>query len=86
MKSPYTLNPDVEFRRLGDRMVLVHLETNQVYELNSTGARVWELLEAGAQEDEILKRLTAEFEGEPEQLRRDVDDLIRDLKSEGLVS
>ena len=86
MKSPYTLNPDVEFRRLGDRMVLVHLETNQVYELNSTGARVWELLEAGAQEDEILKRLTAEFEGEPEQLRQDVDDLIRDLKSEGLVS
>ena len=86
MKSPYTLNSDVEFRRLGDRMVLVHLETNQVYELNSTGARVWELLEAGAQDDEILDRLTEEFEGEPEQLRQDVDDLLRELKSAGLIS
>jgi len=86
MKSPYTLNPDVEFRRLGEQMVLVHLDTNQVYELNNTGARVWELMGAGANEDEILDRLTANFEVGPEQLRQDVEALLQELKSAGLIS
>ena len=86
MKDTYALNPDVEFRRLGERMVLVHLDTNQVYELNSTGARVWELLEAGAQDNEILDRLTEEFEVELEELRQDIDDLLKELKSAGLIS
>ncbi len=76
----------MEFRRLGDRLVLVHLVTNQVYELNNTGARVWERLEAGAKEAEILERLTAEFEVGTEKLRRDVEDLLRELKSAGLIS
>ena len=86
MSDTYTLNPDVEFRRLGDRMVLVHLATNQVYELNSTGARVWELLEAGARNEEILEQLTAEFEVEEKQLQQEADDLFRELKSAGLIS
>jgi hypothetical protein len=86
MKHPYSLNPDVEFRRLGERMVLVHLATNQVFELNDTGARVWELLGAGVNEEKILEQLTAEFEVEAEQLRQDVGDLLRELKSAGLIS
>jgi hypothetical protein len=86
MTNTLKLNPDVEFRRLGERMVLVHLSSNQVFELNSTGARVWELLEEGVGKEQLLKTLTDEFEVGPEQLRQDVDDLIRDLKSAGLIS
>jgi hypothetical protein len=86
MKHPCILNPDVEFKRLGDRMVLVHLATNQVFELNNTGARVWELLGAGVNEEKILEQLTTEFEVEAEQLRQDVGDLLRELKSAGLIS
>ena len=45
--TPLRPNPDVIARHLGDGAVLVHIPTNQVYELNHTGARVWELM-AGA--------------------------------------
>jgi hypothetical protein len=86
MNDTYTLNPDVEFRRLGERMVLVHLATKEVFELNSTGARVWELLGEGARKGEILERLKNEFEVGPQQLQHDVDDLLRELKSAGLIS
>ena len=86
MKDAYTLNPDVVFKRLDDRMVLIHLETNQVFELNDTGARIWEMLEAGADEDDIAERLSAEFEVAPEQLQRDLNDLLRELTSQGLIS
>ena len=86
MTTPHTLNPDLVFKRLGERMVLIRLSTNQVFEFNSTGARIWELLEAGAHEDEILERLTAEFEVGPDQSRQDLDNLLQYLKTEGLIS
>lgn len=86
MTTPHTLNPDVVFKRLGERMVLIHLETNQIFELNSTGARIWELLEAGTPEDDIFERLSAEFEVAPEQLKRDLNDLLRELTSQGLIA
>ena len=86
MKYPPTFNPNVVFKRLGERMVLIHLETNQVYEFNSTAARIWEMLEAGALEDEIAQRLSAEFEVAPEQLKQDVSDLLHELAVNGLIS
>jgi hypothetical protein len=86
MKPGYTLNPVVMFQRVGDRMVLVNLQTNLVFELNDTGARVWELLRSGAGDEEILDQLTAEFEVGREQLRADVDDLLRTLTAKGLIS
>jgi hypothetical protein len=85
MTDTYTINPDVEFRRLGERMVLVHLVSNQVFELNKTGARVWELLDSGTPVEEILEQLSTEFEVEPEQLRRDVTELLEELKVAGLI-
>jgi len=86
MTTPHILDPDVVFKRLGERMVLIHLETNLVFELNNTGARIWELLEAGTPEDDILERLSAEFEVAPEQLKRDLNDLLRELTSQGLIT
>jgi hypothetical protein len=86
MTTPHTLNPDVVFKRIGERMVLIHLETNQIFELNNTGARIWEMLEAGTPEDDILERLSAEFEVAPEQLKRDLNDLLRELTSQGLIA
>jgi len=36
--------PEVLARRLPGGAVLVHMRTNRIFELNETGARIWELL------------------------------------------
>src|SRR5829696_3032146 len=41
-------HPDVSWRRLGDEVVIVHLKTNQIYRLNRTAARFWELVAEGS--------------------------------------
>ena len=66
--------------------MLVSLATNQVFELNSTGARIWEMLDEGACEDEIVERLSAEFDAPPEQLEKDLGDLLRELRAQGLIT
>jgi Coenzyme PQQ synthesis protein D (PqqD) len=73
-------------RRLDDQTVLVNLRTNRIFELNRTGARLWELLGEAPSESQIVERLLAEFEVPQEQLEREVRALIDSLLDEGLIS
>ena len=77
--------PDVVARQLGESAVLIRLTTNRIYELNLTGARLWELVGSGATVGSILERLTEEFDAPPDTIRGEIEDLVRDLLAEGLV-
>ncbi len=85
MTGPCIPNPNVVFKRLDDRMVLVHLGTNQIFELNDTGARVWELLQENIVGDDLLARLAGEFDVDPLILRNEIEALLSELVNEGLV-
>jgi hypothetical protein len=65
--------------------VLVNLETNRIFALNPTGARLWELLSAGHSESEIRARLTEEYKVEPAELDAEIDRLMHELNGESLV-
>lgn len=71
--------------RLGDSGVLVHLRTNQIFELNQTGVRVWELIGEGLSVIEIARRLQGEFDVDAAQVRVEVDALVDALAGQGLV-
>ena len=80
-----TPDPDVVSRRLGDEIVLVHLKTNQIFSLNPTGARFWELLSDGKSRQEIETALLGEYDGSREEVSAEIDSLVRLLQAEGLV-
>jgi hypothetical protein len=65
--------------------VLVHLDTNRIYELNATGARVWALLEQGLDREAIISRLREQFGVEDAEIESAVDELLAKLASEGLI-
>lgn len=71
--------------RLGEAGVLVHLRSNQIFELNATGVRVWELIGEGRDLEYIERRLRAEFDVDQERLHRDVDELLSALCRQGLL-
>jgi hypothetical protein len=66
--------------------VLVHLPTNRIFELNETGARIWELLTAGLDADAVAERLVDEFEVDRAVVMADLDSLLDRLSLEGLLS
>jgi Coenzyme PQQ synthesis protein D (PqqD) len=70
---------------VGEDVVLVDLKTNQVYALNPTGSRVWELLGEYQDRDQVLAELRTEFEVEEPQLAREVDVLLDQLLGAGLL-
>ena len=78
-------SPQVVSSRLGDAGVLVHLQTNRIFEVNATGLRIWELAAGGRTLTEIEAVLRAEFDVEPERLRKELLVLVEELAREGLV-
>lgn len=66
-------------------MVAVCLRTNRIFELNRTGARIWDLLGAGRGADEIATTLQAEFEVSAETAAAEVAGLINRLTDAGLI-
>lgn len=78
-------HPDVVGRELGDEMILVQLRTNQIYELNRTGARIWALLNENLSEAEIESRLLDEFSGDQQQIAAEIRELFSRLSQEALV-
>jgi hypothetical protein len=83
--APIRVNPDVIARHLGESAVLVHLPTNRVFELNHTGARVWDLIGEGMAFDRIVQTLVEEFDMDVDGVTADVTDLIGWLRDEGLI-
>lgn len=79
-------NEHVVFRRLGDRMVLVHLKTNSIFELNMTSARLWELLTENGDISVVEKHLAQEFDVEPAVLRHEVASTLSVLFTEKLIT
>jgi hypothetical protein len=85
VEAPLRQNPDVVARRLDNTAVLVNIATNRIFELNETGAKVWELLGEGVDTDGIVRRLVDEFDVEERQAADEVKNLIVELQTEGLL-
>jgi hypothetical protein len=78
-------NHDVASSRLGETGVLVHLRTNRIFELNTTGLRAWEIIGSGCSEDEVLEQLQREFNADPERMRLELTPLVEAMVREGLL-
>ena len=78
-------HPDVLTRRVGEEVVLVHMGRNDIFALNRTGARLWELLSEGRSRSEAVERLKGEFDASEEAVEREADRFMDLLEREGLL-
>jgi hypothetical protein len=83
--TPGQPDPEVVTQRLDDELVVVHLRTNRIFLLNRTGARYWELLDSGADFDQIKERMLQEFAVEEDVLLNEIDEFRRKLRNEELI-
>jgi hypothetical protein len=78
-------DPNVLAKRVDDEIVLVHLETNRIYELNRTAASLWDLLGTGLTPAELEQRLALEFDVERDHVAHEIEELLSQLASEQLI-
>jgi hypothetical protein len=84
-KGNWRPDPDVITQLVEGETVLVHLQTNEIYALNRTATRAWELLASGSTKDEARAALQSEFDVPPEQLSAEIDALVAALVEKNLL-
>ena len=77
--------PDVLTQEVEGELVLLDLAGERYWALDDIGARCWQLLVLHGEREAVLTALLAEFEIDEATLRSDVDALIEQLGSAGLI-
>ena|ERR1035437_2665002 len=77
--------PDVVHETIDGETVIVNLENGVYYSLRNSGVDMWNLLEAGANLDELSEAMVGRFDGSPDVIRRAITELLVALQQEGLV-
>jgi len=78
-------DPEVVTQRVEGETVLVHLRTNEIYALNPTASRAWDLLATGANREAVQEELQREFDVPSDQIRNEIDTLIANLIEKKLL-
>jgi Coenzyme PQQ synthesis protein D (PqqD) len=82
---PYQPNPDVVAQRVQEEVVLVNLRTNEIYTLNKTAARAWELLAESEDRSVIEAKLASEFSADASVVGGELDVLLDELLAKELI-
>ena len=77
--------PRVLCKDLGDEAILLDLETETYFGLNSIGSRFWKLVTTAPTIRDAIAVMLEEYDVAPDELERDMVALIEDLVGRGLL-
>ena len=70
---------------VGNEAVLLDLESESYFGLNAVGTRCWTLFATTPRIGDAIEILAREYDAPPDQLRRDVEELVEALVRRGLL-
>ena len=56
------INSSTVSTSLGDKTIILNIDSGKYYELNSTSSLLWTMIEKGESEGEIIKKITSTYE------------------------
>lgn len=75
----------VLLQRVGEESVLLDLQTEVYFGLDSVGTRMWEALTRAETVEAAYQELLATYQVDKQRLRTDLEDLIDKLAKNGLL-
>lgn len=75
----------VIYRKLGEEIVMLNLESGLYFGLNQTGSEIWEMYLDGRENEEIVEAMALRYEMSKEQIRLHIGMLLTELKENGLI-
>ncbi len=87
----YTPSEDIVARDIEGELIIVPLVSgiadmeDELFTLNETGRAIWERLDGKKSLKDVAEELSAEFEGSPEEIERDVLGLAEELLTRGII-
>ena len=79
------IHPDVLFQEVRGEMVLLNLNNEKYFGLDETGTFFWKLLQGSDDYQEVFDMMLEEYEVDAEQLKTDLDNLVKEMEKAGLI-
>jgi len=76
---------DIVWREVDEEVVIFDTGRNQYFGLEGSGGAMWRTLVECGSTELALQSLAQDFDAEPEQLRTDLDALVKNLVERGLL-
>ncbi len=86
MNQTVQVLPDVLSQEVSGETVLLDLNNENYFGLNEVGTRIWQLLQEQNNLEIIYDIMLDEYEVDAKQLRKDFDDIIKQLIDTGLIA
>ena len=90
MNSILKKSQNTVFRKIGDEYILVPIaasvaDVESIFNLNETGAAIWDKIDGKKSLKEIIKEIEEEYEAEDRQLEMDVLEFVNEMMEAKLV-
>ena len=79
------MSDDVVWREVDEQIVIFDTARNQYFGLEGAGGAMWQALVENGSTEAALESLADDFDVDPEELRRDLDALVKNLVERGLL-
>lgn len=84
-RGPFRTAPGVLAADYQERLVIVQIETERVWDLSGVAADMWRLLMQCGSKSAVLEGLSHRYDAPPPVLRRDLDRFVAELMQTGLL-
>ncbi len=87
MNRSEPLIPNTNFieRDLGDEIVIMSQDGQEIHSFEDTAIAIWKLIKTGSSPDNIVAEIQNEFEVEEELAKQDLSGFLVDLKHKGII-
>lgn len=71
---------------LSGEKVMIDFETGKYYMVKGTGNDIWDMIQEGITVQEIVDKLTTEYDVSPEECLNEVMNFLEDLKKNDIIT
>ena len=79
------VSKQVLFQKLGNEAVILHLDSEEYFGLDEVGTKILEVLLEQKSINDALPILLDEFNVDEKTLKKDIEELIEELKTENIL-
>ncbi len=81
-----TAKPDIIDSEIDDEIVMMNIDTGAYFGLDDIASIIWQKMKEPIQYGDLIDSLTAEYEVERQQCIDDLQPLLQQMQSEGLIT
>jgi hypothetical protein len=80
------INSNIVWRKIDDTIFIIDPLNEKIHELNETASIIFEMIIKNKKIDEIEKKILKEYDVDEKECRKDILDIISELKDKGVIS